>query len=130
MDGFRRGSVCAAAERSPDADQLVAYAVLATARATESAACAALGVSLAAVRTARRGPAPVAGARQLAIYLAHVGFGHSLEEIGRAFRRDRTTAAHACHRVEDRRDDARFDAMVTALEVALDFWCRAFGAAR
>jgi hypothetical protein len=50
------------------------------------------------------------------MYLAHVTLGLSYSEIGRAFGRDRTTAAHACRLVEERRDDPAIDAMLTSLE--------------
>ena len=40
----------------------------------------------------------------------------SLSDIGAAFGRDRTTVGHACNVVEDRRDDAAFDAFVSAIE--------------
>jgi chromosomal replication initiation ATPase DnaA len=65
----------------------------------------------------RRGPY-VAFARQSAMYLANVVFGLSFSEIGRGFRRDRTTAAHACRLIEDRRDDPAIDAVIAALEDA------------
>ena len=57
-------------------------------------------------------------ARQIAMYLAHVGFGLSMAEVGRAFGRDRTTVVHACHLIEDRRDEVRFDQMLDHLEQA------------
>lgn len=57
-------------------------------------------------------------ARQIAMYLAHVGFGLSMAEIGRAFGRDRTTVLHACHLIEDRRDEVRFDQLLDHLEQA------------
>ena len=60
----------------------------------------------------------IAFARQSAMYLAHVAFEVSLSDIGRAFGRDRTTAAHACHLVEDRRDDPAIDAVLASLENA------------
>jgi hypothetical protein len=66
-------------------------------------------------------PAPAraaAFARQIAMYLAHVGFGLSMAEVGRAFGRDRTTVVHACHLIEDRRDDVSFDQMLDHLEQA------------
>ena len=56
--------------------------------------------------------------RQIAMYLAHVGFGLSMAEVGRAFGRDRTTVVHACHLIEDRRDEARFDQVLDHLEQA------------
>ena len=57
-------------------------------------------------------------ARQIAMYLAHVGFGLSMAEVGKAFGRDRTTVVHACHLIEDRRDDVRFDQLLDHLEQA------------
>jgi hypothetical protein len=60
----------------------------------------------------------IAFARQSAMYLAHVAFGLSYSEIGRAFGRDRTTAAHACRLVEDRRDDPAVDGVLGSLEIA------------
>jgi hypothetical protein len=63
--------------------------------------------------------APVAEARQLAMYLMHVILARSYPEIGSYFRRDRTTVAHACALIEDRRDDPGFDAEVCGLEAAL-----------
>lgn len=55
-------------------------------------------------------------ARQAAMYLCHVAFSMSLARVAQAFRRDRSTVAHACHRMEDRRDDNRFDEWMDALE--------------
>lgn len=54
--------------------------------------------------------------RQVAMYVCHVVLGLSLTDIGRAFGRDRTTVSHACQVVEDRRDDAGYDAFVSAIE--------------
>jgi chromosomal replication initiation ATPase DnaA len=58
----------------------------------------------------------VSRVRQIAMYVAHVGLGLSMSEVGRGFGRDRTTVLHACHLVEDLRDDADFDRMVTITE--------------
>ncbi|MEO1283105.1 MAG: helix-turn-helix domain-containing protein [Pseudomonadota bacterium] len=68
------------------------------------------------LRLASRGCASVALARQVAMYLAHVHFGLSFTEVGRVFRRDRTTVAHACSVIEDRRDNASFDYVLELLE--------------
>ena len=73
--------------------------------------------------TTRRQPA-AAFARQSAMYLAHVVLGLSLTEVGRAFGRDRTTAAYACGRVENLRDDPALDAVLDGLECT----CGAFRA--
>jgi chromosomal replication initiation ATPase DnaA len=79
------------------------------------------GLDAAALEAVLRGSQRIAFARQIAMYLAHVGFGLSFETIGRAFGRDRTTVAHACRVVEDGRDDIWFDCRVATLEMI----CRA-----
>lgn len=79
---------------------------------------AALAVSPAALRAKTRKSAPAAFARQCAMYLAHVAFGCSFTEIGRMFGRDRTTAAHACRLIEDRRDEPWLDNLLNSLEAA------------
>ena len=63
-----------------------------------------------------RGRAQVAMARQVAMYLAHVACGLTLTRAGELFGRDRTTVAHACHVVEDRREDPSFDRALELLE--------------
>lgn len=55
-------------------------------------------------------------ARQIAMYVCHVSLQIPMRDIGHAFGRDRTTVGHACHVVEDRRDDAAFDDFVSAIE--------------
>jgi chromosomal replication initiation ATPase DnaA len=60
--------------------------------------------------------APVAEARQLAMYLLHVILQRNYAAIGASFRRDRTTVAHACAHIEDLRDEPGFEREVTALE--------------
>ncbi len=70
------------------------------------------------VAATRRSPR-IAFARQVAMYLAHVAFQLSLARVAIAFGRDRSTAAHACHRIEDCRDDARLDACLDDLEAFL-----------
>lgn len=77
------------------------------------------GVETIELRMATRGKARAALARQVAMYLAHVGYGLSLTEVGELFERDRTTVAHACSIVERRRDDRAFDAAVVLLELTL-----------
>jgi hypothetical protein len=54
--------------------------------------------------------------RQISMYVCHVALRIPLHEIGLAFGRDRTTVGHACHVVEDRRDDPAFDDFVGAIE--------------
>ncbi|MCR9271463.1 MAG: chromosomal replication initiator DnaA [Hyphomonadaceae bacterium] len=66
-----------------------------------------------------RGPRELVRARQVAMYLTHVGLGMSLSRVAIAFERDRSTVAHACHRIEEMRDDADYDAWLEALEQGL-----------
>lgn len=73
-------------------------------------------VPISALHSATRGRAPVALARQIAMYLAHVICGLSMAEVGRIFERDRTTVSHACALIEDRRDDPLFDQILELLE--------------
>lgn len=63
-----------------------------------------------------RGNRRIALARQVAMYLAHVSCKMTYTEVGRAFERDRSTAAHACAQIEQRRDDPEFDSAIRLLE--------------
>lgn len=76
----------------------------------------ALGATLDDIVSPARGSADAAFARQVAMYLCHVAFAWSLARVASAFGRDRSTVAHACHQIEDRRDDEVFDAWIAALE--------------
>ena len=67
-----------------------------------------------------RSRAPIALTRQMAMYLMHVVLGRSLTEVGRFFRRDRTTVAYACSRIEDMRDDREFDEELDRLEQQIE----------
>ncbi len=67
----------------------------------------------------KRGVRDVAEARQVAMYLAHVCCRMTLTEVGLMFGRDRTTVAHACLKVEYRRDDPSFDRALDVLGWAL-----------
>jgi hypothetical protein len=82
------------------------------------ATAAAFAVPVGELHAATRRSSYVAFARQSAMYLAHVSFGVSLSDVGRSFGRDRTTAAHACRLIEDRRDDPAVDAVLGSLECA------------
>ncbi len=82
----------------------------------EAATAAAFAVAVDKVRAPSRGSATVAFARQSAMYLAHVVLRLDFKSTGRLFRRDRTTAAHACRIVEQRRDDPAIDRLLDTLE--------------
>lgn len=91
---------------------------IAHARLVTGLAGYALGVSEEEVRAATRRRREAAFARQVAMYLAHAGLGMSLARVAYAFGRDRSTVAHACHLIEDRRDEPEFDAWMQALEAS------------
>ena len=55
-------------------------------------------------------------ARQIAMYIAHVVLSMPFGVIASAFDRDRTTVAHACRVVEERRDDPGYDRFVEQCE--------------
>lgn len=76
------------------------------------------GLGLVALTSPTRGTSRIAFSRQMAMYLAHVEFRVSLSSIGRFYGRDRTTVSHACHLVEDRRDDVWLDYRLAVLELA------------
>ena len=54
--------------------------------------------------------------RQISMYICHVVLQISLTDIGLSFGRDRTTVSHACHVVEDRRDNPAYDDFVACVE--------------
>ena len=80
------------------------------------------GVSVHELNAQTRLGAKIAFARQLAMYIAHVRLGMKLVDIGYLFGRDRTTVAHACRLVEDRRDEPRIDFMIDCIERAVEEW--------
>ena len=86
------------------------------ARIACEAVAVACAVPVAELMAASRRAPRIAWARQVAMYLAHITFGISLADVGREFGRDRTTVAHACRVVEQRRDDPNLDNALTRLE--------------
>jgi hypothetical protein len=86
--------------------------------AAAMATAAAFAVPVGELISSSRRSATAAFARQSAMYLAHVTFGLSYSAVARGFGRDRTTAAHACQLIEDRRDDPAIDAVLGSLEHA------------
>ena len=63
------------------------------------------------------------------MYLAHTMFSVLMTEVGLHFGRDRTTVAHACALVEDRRDEFVFDTLICQFEEALEHASDAISAA-
>ncbi len=76
------------------------------------------GIAPDALRGRTRGDRRTALARQTAMYVAHVGLGLTRAETGRMFARDRSTVAHACRIIEERRDDPMLDLVLMAVENA------------
>ena len=76
-------------------------------------------VEVSALSHPGRGPAAAAEARHLAMYLIHIGLGQTLTDTGRYFGRDRTTVAHACRRIEERRDDPALDHRLDRVEAMI-----------
>lgn len=88
-------------------------------QAINPAVAGVFGVDMGDLCAATRRSPRAAFARQVAMYLAHVVCGLSLTEVGVLFDRDRTTVAHACELVEDRRDDPELDGQLEHLERAV-----------
>lgn len=68
------------------------------------------------LRGSGRSTLPVSRVRQIAMYVAHVVLRLTMADVGRGFGRDRTTVLHACQLVEDLRDDAEYDRVVSMFE--------------
>ncbi|QFR31687.1 helix-turn-helix domain-containing protein [Ancylobacter sp. TS-1] len=79
-------------------------------------AATATGLPLDRVLHPRRLDRRSASARALAMYLAHVGLGLPMTRVAADFGRHRSTVAHACRRIEERREVAGWDRRVAALE--------------
>ena len=88
-------------------------------RVVERAVAIAFAVPLRELRATTRRKARIAFARQVAMYLVHVAYGLTLTQVGTLFGRDRTTVAHACTIIEDRRDDLAFDVLLDDMETAV-----------
>lgn len=76
--------------------------------------------SAAQLQAQSRSTAEIALARQTAMYLAHTKFGITYAEVGIYFNRDRSTVAHACRVIEDRRDNEEFDDRLCRMENLVD----------
>lgn len=87
-------------------------------------AAALFNVSGRDLRHPGRSSLSVARVRQIAMYVTHVSLGLSMRDVGQGFGRDRTTVLHACHQVEDMRDEQEFDRIVALAERLV---CAVFG---
>jgi chromosomal replication initiation ATPase DnaA len=82
----------------------------------ETAVAQVFGVAQVDLNVPTRGRKNTAQARQVAMYVTHISCGINLTDVGSMYGRDRTTVAHACALIEDRRDDPVFDRVLDLLE--------------
>lgn len=68
------------------------------------------------LRSSSRTSNPVSRVRQIGMYVGHVTLGLKMTEVGAGFGRDKSTVVHACHTIEDMRDDEDFDLIVARVE--------------
>lgn len=66
-----------------------------------------------------RGDLNICLARQMAMYLINVVLPRSLTYTGELFARDRRTVSHACGRIEDLREQQKFERAMSCLERTL-----------
>jgi chromosomal replication initiation ATPase DnaA len=98
------------------------FSVISEERSVEYCECvidivaALFGVNSKDLRRPGRSAINVSRVRQIGMYVAHVVLQLTMTEVGRGFGRDRTTVQHACHLVEDMRDDAQFDQLLVMTE--------------
>jgi chromosomal replication initiation ATPase DnaA len=87
------------------------------------AAC--FSVSSKELRSQDRATACISRIRQVGMYISHVALGLTMKEVAAGFCRDRSTVVHACHLIEDLRDEPDFDKICVTVERIA---CAAFGA--
>jgi hypothetical protein len=68
------------------------------------------------IRSPKRQNLDVARVRQIGMYVANVVLGINMSMIGQGFGRNKSTVIHACHLIEDMRDDEEFDLLIARLE--------------
>lgn len=68
------------------------------------------------IRSLERCRNEVSRVRQIGMYVTHVVVGLTMLEVGKGFQRDRSTVAHACHVIEDLRDDPAFERIIHMVE--------------
>ncbi|HTP77091.1 MAG TPA: helix-turn-helix domain-containing protein [Rhizomicrobium sp.] len=83
---------------------------------TQIVVARAYGVTLDEMCAATRRTSQTAFARQVAMYLAHIVFSISINDVAQAFARDRSTVCYAVQRVEALREDPDFDHTLGWLE--------------
>lgn len=94
--------------------------VVDTGNGIRAAVAASFGVGVDELAAATRGSPRAAFARQVVMYVACTKLGLSLTAAGRLVGRDRTTAAHACRTIEERREDRGIDSIVDRIERSIE----------
>lgn len=89
------------------------------ARMSKEIVCEAYGIPHAELMASDRGGAPLARARQTAMYLAHVVGQLTLYEVAELFHRERSTVSHACINMENSRDSPIIDLQLDYMETRL-----------
>ncbi len=112
LSGVDRGRPIAARRGRPEGEERI----IALCDAVLDLAGALFDIPSRELRRPGRSSSGISRARQIAMYVAHVVLRLSMAEVGRGFGRDRTTVLHACHLVEDLRDDPEFDRVVAVAE--------------
>lgn len=97
--------IVAFSEPDPERRMMICDAVI-------DLAAAFFNVSSKQLRKPGRCVQSISRVRQIAMYISHTGLGLTMTDVGRGFCRDRTTVMHACHQIEDLRDDDEFDLIV------------------
>lgn len=71
------------------------------------------------LRSPKRDSKDVARVRQIGMYIARVTLCLNIRLIADGFARDKSTVTHACHLIEDLRDDEEFDIIITRVEAVV-----------
>ncbi len=84
-----------------------------------------LNTPVEAVARGTRLPPAALRARRVSMYLAYVSMEWQMERVGHAFGVNRQTAARACQKIEDARDEPNLNALLDDLEDAIRSICDA-----
>lgn len=68
------------------------------------------------LRSSSRSAHDIARVRQIGMYVAHVTLGLRMADVAAGFSRKKSTVVHACHLIEDMREDIEFDRVVGRAE--------------
>ena len=63
-------------------------------------------------------------ARQITSYLMHVACQINISKTARLLKKDRATITHACHKIENQRDNPIFNYMIDHLEAVIKLWIK------